>query len=145
VFLEHYHYSWLRGGTESPVIEKARKYYATPFPAVATWLPPDDPDYDGGHSGTFAPYTVDTSFPKGSDFADWLDFVGASPAGHGTIALYDVKSPAMATLPPSQQWIYDATGVPYFSFNTPLAAAPEAQCGRLVHTGIHVGVKALTG
>lgn len=145
VFLEHYHHAWLRGGNESIDIEDARKYTPTPFPAVATWVPPTDPNFDGGHAGQEAPYTVDTSFPKGADFADWLQFVGASPGGHGTINLFDVKHPAQAALPPSQQWISDATGVPYFSFNTPLAAAPEAQCGRLVHTGIHVGVEALTG
>lgn len=144
-FLEHYHHAWLRGGNESLDIEDARKYTPTSFPALATWVPETDPNYDGGHAGQEAPYTVDTSFPKGADFADWLEFVGASPAGHGSINLFDVKHPAMATLPPSQQWISDATGVPYFSFNTPLAAAPEAQCGRLVHTGIHVGVEALTG
>jgi hypothetical protein len=145
VFLEHYHHAWLRGGNESPEIEKARKYAPTPFPAVATWVPETDPDFDGGHAGQEAPYTVDTTFPKGADFADWLQFAGASPAKHGEISLFDVKHPAMAALPPSQRWIYDATGVPYFSFNTPLAAAPEQQCGRLVHTGIHVGVEALTG
>jgi len=145
VFLEHYHHAWLRGGNESVDIEDARKYTPTPFPAVATWVPPTDPNFDGGHAGQEAPYTIDTSFPKGADFADWLEFVGASPGGHGTINLFDVKHPAQAALPPSQQWISDATGVPYFSFNTPLAAAPEAQCGRLVHTGIHVGVEALTG
>jgi hypothetical protein len=144
-FLEHYHHAWLRGGNESMDIEYARKYTPTPFPAVATWVPPDDPDYDGGHAGDSAPYTVDTSFPKGEDFAEWLSFVGASPGGIGTIDLFDVKHPAMAALPPAQQWISDATGVPYFSFNTPLAAAPEQQCGRLVHTGIHVGVEQLTG
>ena len=144
-FLEHYHHAWLRGGTEATDIEDARKYTPTPFPAVATWVPPDDPNYDGGHAGTSAPYTVDTSFPKGKDFADWLEFVGASPGGLGNIDLFDVKHPAVATLPPAQQWISDASGVPYFSFNTPLTAAPEAQCGRLVHTGIHVGVEQLTG
>lgn len=144
-FLEHYHHSWLRGGNESLEIEDARKYPTTPFPPVATWVPPEDPDYDGGHAGNEAPYTIDTSFPKGRDFADWLEFVGASPDGHGTINLFDVKHPAMAALPPAQQWISDATGVPYFSFNTPLDAMPEQQCGRLVHTGIHVGVEALTG
>ena len=145
VFLEHYHHAWLRGGNESLDIEDARKYTPTPFPALATWVPPDDPNYDGGHAGQEAPYTIDTSFPKGKEFADWLEFVGASPDGNGTINLFDVKHPAMAALPPSQQWISDATGVPYFSFNTPLAAPSEEQCGRLVHTGIHVGVEQLTG
>ena len=144
VFLEHYHDTWLRGGNEDPSIEAELGYQKTPFPAMAVWLPPNDVDYQAGHPGAFAPYSVNVSFPKGKDFADWLQFVGASPKGLGTIDLYDVKHPAMSPLPPSQAWISDATGVPYFSFNTPLEAAPDAQCGRLVHTGIHVGVEKLT-
>jgi hypothetical protein len=143
-FLEHYHDTWLRGGNEDPTLEEELMYQKTPFPAMATWLPPGDFDYQAGHPGASAPYTVDVTFPKGKDFADWLSFVGASPNGLGKIELYDVKHPAMSTLPPSQGWISDATGVPYFSFNTPIEAAPAAQCGRLVHTGIHVGVEKLT-
>jgi hypothetical protein len=143
-FLEHYHDTWLRGGNEDISLETEFMYQPTPFPAMATWLPPNDYDYQAGHPGAFAPYTVDVSFPKGKDFADWLQFVGASPKGLGTIELYDVKHPAMSTLPPSQGWVSDMTGVPYFSFNTPLEDPPEAQCGRLVHTGIHVGVEKLT-
>ena len=38
-----------------------------------------------------------------------------------------------------------ASSGPATGSNTPLTAAPEAQCGRLVHTGIHVGVEALPG
>lgn len=143
-FLEHYHDTWLRGGNEAPSLELELMYQKTPFPAMATWLPPNDPDFQAGHPGAFAPYTVDTTFPKGQDFADWLQFVGASPNGLGKVDLYDVKHPAMSTVSPSQGWISDGTGVPYFSFNTPLESAPEAQCGRLVHTGIHVGVEKLT-
>ncbi len=143
-FLEHYHDTWLRGGNEDPTLEEEFMYQKTPFPAMATWLPPGDFDFQAGHPGAFAPYTVDVSFPKGKDFADWLLFVGASPNGLGKIDLYDVKHPAMATLPPSQGWISDATGVPYFSFNTPIEVAPADQCGRLVHTGIHVGVEKLS-
>lgn len=143
-FLEHYHDTWLRGGNEDPSLEAELMYQKTPFPAMATWLPPNDFDYQAGHPGAFAPYTVDVSFPKGQDFAEWLQFVDASPNGLGKVDLYDVKHPAMSTLPPSQGWISDVTGVPYFSFNTPLEVAPEAQCGRLVHTGIHVGVEKLS-
>jgi hypothetical protein len=143
-FLEHYHDTWLRGGNEDPTLEEEFMYQPTPFPAMATWLPAGDYDYQAGHPGAAAPYTVDVSFPKGKEFADWLSFVGASPAGLGTIELFDVKHPAMATVAPSQGWISDATGVPYFSFNTPIEVAPEAQCGRLVHTGIHVGVEEIT-
>ncbi|HEV8246246.1 MAG TPA: carboxypeptidase-like regulatory domain-containing protein, partial [Polyangiaceae bacterium] len=84
VFLEHYGFSWLRGGNESPAIEDARKYPATPFPVVATWDLPTGDNIDVGDSNP-VDYTIDTSFPKGNDFADWLVNVGASPGGKGVI------------------------------------------------------------
>ena len=39
-----------------------------------------------------------------------------------------------------QRWIYNEGSVPYFSANTPIekAATPDQQCGRFVHTGIHI-------
>jgi hypothetical protein len=150
-FIEHYHYSWLRGGTESKEIEDARKYAGTPFPVVATWATPDEPDIaeDIGNESA-VDYSIDTTFPKGNDFADWLVNVGASPT-RGVISLIDVKHPALAVEPVSQRWIYTDTtpvagigAVPFFSVNTPIeqAATPEMQCGRFVHTGIHVAIVA---
>jgi hypothetical protein len=140
VFLEHYHYSWLRGGNEAPEIEDARKYPTTPFPPIATWATAADPDVNNGTEG-YADYQIDTSFPKGNDFADWLVNVGAS-ATKGVISLQDVKHPALDVLPVSQRWIHNVSGglqaVPYLSTNTPFGAPAEQQCGRLVHTGIHV-------
>ncbi len=150
VFLEHYHYGWLRGGAEALEIEEARKYPITPFPVVATWATADDPNIDVG-SPDAVDYSIDTSFPKGNDFADWLVNVGASPSGKGIISLLDVKHPAIGVEPVSQRWIYrdmtsvaGVSAVPYFSTNTPIeqAATPENQCGRLVHTGVHVAVAA---
>ena len=40
----------------------------------------------------------------------------------------------------AQAWILKPDTVPYFSVNTPVeqAATPANQCGRLVHTGIHI-------
>jgi hypothetical protein len=139
-FIEHYHYAWLRGGNEALEIEDERKYPPTPFPVVATWATPDDPNIDAGGDGD---YQIDTSFPKGNDFADWLLNVGASST-RGSIGLIDVKHPALSVEPVAQRWVYDDKSVPYFSVNTPieLAATPEQQCGRLVHTGIHVAVVA---
>ena len=150
-FIEHYHYSWLRGGAESKAIEDARKYPATPFPLVATWATPDEPDIadDIGNENA-VDYTIDTGFPKGNDFADWLVNVGASTT-RGTISLIDVKHPALGIEPVAQRWIYTDTtpvagigAVPFFSVNTPIeqAATPEMQCGRFVHTGIHIAVAA---
>jgi hypothetical protein len=141
VFLEHYHYSWVRGGNEDQAIEDARKYPPTPFPAVAIWATPADPSIDDGYPG-FRDYQIDTSFPKGNDFADWLVNVSASTT-RGTISLEDVKHPALDVVPNvSQRWIYNTSAnpqaVPYLSVNTPIGTPPEQQCGRLIHTGIHV-------
>jgi hypothetical protein len=153
-FVEHYHYSWLRGMNEGPNEEKARKYTPTPINAaapwtsaigdtmngVAEWATEADTDLDTGGDRD---YQIDTTYPKGSDFADWLVNVKASTT-RGTISLIDVKNPAIEIMPGAERWIYDAnaqpgmTAVPYFSFNTPIGADPSAQCGRFVHTGIHV-------
>lgn len=120
-FLEHYHSAYLRGPDD---------YEPTPFPLLADgWL--------GGDfmSGT---YSVDVSFPKGDNFAEWLVNVGASPA-KGQLALQEVKNPATTVVPAAaQRWIYDDASTPYFTVSTPIEAAPDMKCGRLVQTGIHV-------
>jgi hypothetical protein len=141
VFLEHYHYSWVRGGNEDPAIEDARKYPQTPFPSLAVWATPADPDVNNGYEG-YLDYQIDVSFPKGDALAEWLVNVGASTT-KGVISLQDVKHPALdAITDVSQRWIYNMTGspqaVPYLSVNTPVGVAAAQQCGRLVHTGIHV-------
>ena len=79
-------------------------------------------------------YTIDTAFPKGNSFADWLVNVGATTT-RGTISLLDVKHPALAVDPAvAQRWIYRETtavagvsAVPFFTVNTPIeqAATPE--------------------
>lgn len=151
VLVQHFHHAWLRGGNEALEIEDARKYTTTPFPVIATWATAENPDIaeDISHQ-TARDYDVDTSFPKGSAFADWLVAVGASPA-RGVVSLLDVVHPALAVEPVARRWIYSDTtavagvgAVPFFSVNTPIeqAGTPELQCGRLAHTGIHVGALA---
>src|SRR5689334_517009 len=51
VFLEHYHYSWLRGTGqgEGQAIDDARKYPPTPFPLMATWDDVNNPGTDDGN------------------------------------------------------------------------------------------------
>jgi hypothetical protein len=90
------------------------------------------------------PVMIDTSFPKGQSFANWLVNVGASPTP-GQISVRDAEhSVDAAYAPMARQWIFgqDATrGTPmvqYFSFNTPVEVAPEQQCGRVVMTDVHV-------
>jgi hypothetical protein len=152
-FLSHYNYSWLRGGDvvgskdldpspEGSQIDLQTKYAESPFPPIAVWEDPTALTYAPGGDGT---YLIDTSFPRGSDMSKWLSTIGASTAP-GSIDLVNVKNPATSVISAvAQRWIYEDTmGTPYISANTPIeeAAMPDLQCGRIVHTGIHVATVA---
>jgi len=152
-FLSHYNYSWLRGGDvvgskdldpspEGSQIDLQTKYAESPFPPIAVWEDPTALTYAPGGDGT---YLIDTSFPRGSDMSKWLSTIGASTTP-GSIDLVNVKNPATSVISAvAQRWIYeDTTGTPYISANTPIeeAAMPDLQCGRIVHTGIHVATVA---
>ena len=87
---------------------------------------------------------IDTSFPKGVAFADWLVNVGATPT-RGQIVIRGAEHSVDASfLPMAQQWIYghdadkNTPMVQYFSFNTPVGGAAEQQCGRVVMSDVHV-------
>jgi hypothetical protein len=91
--------------------------------------------------------SVDTSFPKGVAFEEWLVNTGASTT-RGELSLagaehsVDAVDDALA-----QRWIYgiDPEGVAgtsrvpemvqYFSFTTPVG---EPECGRMVFSDVHV-------
>jgi hypothetical protein len=126
VFGSHFSFGYFRG---VPGTTDAKNFQPSPWPLVAMW--------DGNSD---APYTIDTSFPKGVAYASWLVTVGASLTP-GQIDLMSVESPAMSLTPGlGQSWITTAGGIPYFSVPMPVekAATPADQCGRFVHTGIHV-------
>lgn len=117
VFSSHYHYVWFR-------------YGAQPLPTTANWTP------TGGNS----PFSVDTTFPKGNSFADWLVNVGASTT-RGQIDLTGVRNSVQAYNPAtSRQWIHSPAtqSSKYMSFNTPIGTPPDQQCGRAVFSDVHV-------
>jgi hypothetical protein len=112
------------------------------------WFVKSDNDWESiGTFGTqddFLPNTVfdvDTSFPKGNSFADWLVNVGASST-RGKLTIAEAQHSADEATPPiSQQWVYGNGAVQYMTINTPVELAetdPDSQCGRLVHTDLHV-------
>ena len=120
-FGSHFHYSYLRADDDN--------HLPTPFPDVGIW--------DGDNPAT---YDIEVGFPKGQAFAEWLLNVGASTT-LGSIALESVEGAAsLLDTPYTQSWISATNSVPYFSMNLPVekVATPEEQCGRFVHTGIHV-------
>jgi hypothetical protein len=129
LFNDHLHYYWLRSGP-------------APFPSTA--------DYIGNGTAPPTPITaqVDTSFPKGLALSSWLGNVGASTTA-GQIDIYDAQHSVAATTAPTQRWIYldqnpndtatpKRTATEYLTFNTPVEAPPDSQCGRVVLTDIHV-------
>jgi hypothetical protein len=122
IFGSHWHHGWINP-------ENA------PYPDVVK--------FSSGAHGFDVPITVsiDTSFPKGQAFADWLFNVGASTT-KGSIGVKGAEHSVDATVAGvSQQWIYGTDSengnpmVQYFSFNTPIGAA---ECGRMVFSDLHV-------
>jgi hypothetical protein len=120
IFASHWHNYWLEGGP-------------SPFPTTANFV--NDPDLED-------PFTalIDVSFPKGEAMSEWLFNVGASTTAgqidiHAAQHTVDAVNPAM-----SQAWIYGKSpqSVQYFTFNTPIDAPADKQCGRVVFSDIHV-------
>jgi hypothetical protein len=150
VFATHYSYNWVAT-------------MPTPFPAgqtgvisstVATWrIAGADPvsPYEGPFN-----VTVDTSFPKGSAFSEWLVNVQASQDA-GTLTLHETRHNVdSVNSPAAQRWLYgnntrqNGPIVTHFTFNTPVSSLPPDagapnQCGRVVFSSFHVSASALTG
>ncbi len=129
VFASHWHNVWLQQGP-------------SPWPTIATWN-------FGANPVSPLLSSVDTTFPKGSTLADWLVIVGASTT-KGILPITGPRHTVDAVdATKAQRWIYAngakttggatiPTSVQYFTFNTPMGALPDAQCGRVVFSDLHV-------
>ncbi len=131
IFGSHWHHRWINSGSTTP---------DNPYHRVAAFSKSAE---DIGS----VTVQVDTSFPKGIAFSDWLMQVGASTTP-GQLSLVkaehsvDTVDDALA-----QRWIYgvDEGGtdggkrardmVQYFSFTTPVG---QQECGRMVFSDVHV-------
>ncbi len=82
---------------------------------------------------------IDTSFPKGQLLADWLQTIGAS-SSYGQIPLTDLKHDFDGVVPPSQAWvnINNPALTVHYTFNTPVNAPSDQQCGRVLFDDFHV-------
>jgi hypothetical protein len=131
VFGSHWHNAWVFEGP-------------APWPTVAK--------HASGAHGFDADITVPivTTFPKGMAFAEWMVNVGGSTS-FGQLVIHGAEHSVDATNTGAQSWIAgtDAQNgkpmVQYFSFNTPVEAAPEQQCGRVVMSDLHVSASAAAG
>jgi hypothetical protein len=86
-----------------------------------------------------------SAFPKGIALFDWLGNVGALTAGELPIQEAKHNADVSAANTNSTPWIVaDNKANPpgateYFSFDTPLGAAADKVCGRIVYSDLHVG------
>jgi hypothetical protein len=116
----HYQYTWVANGP-------------APLPSAATFM----------LNPTFPPnplsVTVDTTFPKGEAFAEWLVVVGASTT-KGTLSVTDGRADVVAANAPSSAWLTAANPqlAPYFSFDAPFGADAGAVCGKTAIADFHV-------
>jgi hypothetical protein len=128
VFASHYHSEWLRQGT--PPLNTVAMFNGTltgPDPGEAT---------------------IDESFDKGKALADWLGLPSvAASSKRGVIpitqARYTVQSINTTAAVNARRWAYykptvGAELTQYFSFDAPVGAMPNQQCGQMVYTDLHV-------
>jgi hypothetical protein len=122
IFATHFSYVWL--------------YNDAPFSGTAAWhveQHPSPADQDG---------YVDTSFPKGQALAEWLQIVHASTF-YGVIPLQVIRHDHDGPIAPSQSWLtIDDVNFPganvHYTFNTPINAPADKQCGRVLYDDFHV-------
>jgi hypothetical protein len=135
IFGSHWHHRWINSDGTTP-----DNPYPPMGPSVATFA-----RSSGGVDDLTV--SVDSSFPKGLAFRDWLMNVNASRTP-GSLDLRKVEHSVDSVAPAlARRWIYGTdpdgkvggTRVPemvqYFSFTTPVGA-PE--CGRMVFSDFHV-------
>jgi hypothetical protein len=127
IYLSHYGYVWMDRNA--------------PFSTVANW---NGNQRNGGDPPDQRAF-VDTSFPKGMTFSQWLSLVGAAPAAN-RIDVQEVRRdtdglPAMSA---AQQWITSSNPAPpnaiplQFTWNTPVGVPAAQQCGRALFSDFHV-------
>jgi hypothetical protein len=120
-FLSHYSYHWIEDND--------------PLSTTASW------NLGAGQLDSSVA-TVDTSFPKGQTFSQWLDIVGASHQQSGQLLISDPRYEATAVRGDGRRWVYttaqqSASAIQQLTFNTPIAAAEDQLCGRVVYSAFH--------
>lgn len=137
LFLSHYHYDWIHKGGGSG-------YTTNPLNTTAVWG-------NGGGAGNLndpTPAIVDSTFPRGQAFREWLDFTNSShpTLGSGFVQINEPRRYVENTTALGRQWVHTTeaahgeTSVQQFTFNTPVGAADEDLCGRVVYSAFHVTV-----
>jgi hypothetical protein len=126
LFTTHYYYNWFAPPTGS-----------TDLQGVVNWELPE------GFTNPYSNFYIDSSFPKGKAFADWLQAQQVTTT-YGQIDLADTRYDMNAVTPKATRWIYNSDSpngqyaTMYMSFNSPINAPVEMQCGRAVYSDVHL-------
>jgi hypothetical protein len=139
VFASHYHEVWLRKSPENLV------------KGVASWADPEKPPPATGNPATTAVNAdISGTFPKAIAMKDWLTKQGALSGGK--LPIFDARHNVDAVGSNALDWISalnpnasNGPAVQYMTFNTPVGAAEDAVCGRVVFSNLHVGAGTQAG
>jgi hypothetical protein len=150
MFATHYGYSWLAF---------PKPYGTAPdnWDAVADWAPAkvrqSGTSWTGGSINTQDPLTgqVNTAFPKGAVFSQWLTNVSASSVPR-RLMIHEGRQDLAAVGATTQSWMTGkdlgvAASPAYpnlFTYNTPYGVEASHQCGRVVYSDFHVSAAART-
>lgn len=126
IFASHWHNIWLSAGP-------------APLNRVASFFPfSDAAEYEQIDA------TIDTALPKGGALATWLLNNGASPR-LGVLPIRQARGSVLSISDSLvQRYVYYdepnrmTRNAQYFTFNTPIGAGAQEQCGRVVFTDMHV-------
>lgn len=139
VFASHWHRYWFNTsamiGGNNQVVQPAGPQ-PSPFETIGSWADRNDPPQP-------AYGTVDTSFPKGKAMFDWLGNVSALTGGKLEINearhnIDNVSTNATSWISLANPNASNQNTVQYLSFNTPIPAADDQKCGRVVYSDLHV-------
>ncbi len=128
VFTTHYYYNWFAPPTGPRDLQ-----------GVVNWALPE-----GFSTEPYQNFFIDSTFPKGKAFADWLQAQKVTTT-YGQIALADTRYDMNEVNANATRWIYNADtptdntyATMYMSFNTPVGQPPAMQCGRAVYSDVHL-------
>jgi hypothetical protein len=134
LFTTHFEYFWV-----APQIVSNE---TSPWSKTADFIADPRGGYEQDPTQT---ETVDQTFPKGQAFAQWLVNVGASSA-LGQLPVDQTRYNATAVKNASLRWVYGtdpsdgAAALMHYTFNTPVDASDDQQCGKVLYSDFHVVV-----
>lgn len=142
VFASHFHYAWFSKSTDATVAGVANW---APIDAVSGFNDRVPPAFPSNPKTTAVNGDISTAFPKAIAMNEWLTKQGALASGK--LPIYDARHNIDSVTDKSLSWITAPSvtvaapndkPTQYMTFNTPIGAAADAVCGRVVVSDIHV-------